>query len=195
MLSYRDLHILGLWLYQNYHYFKVTQPVFLLYALLLVLRLADRATRWRAAPAAALAIVVAFGWRAHLTPMPAAVAASAAGVAIPSLPQLDDAAIVPGTGTWDAFYLAPSVLTIDDTIFRSRTDFIFYPRTHDFLVVPLRPLPPDPGMLTVAAGIHVEADAPVQKVRQTIVFGLPCAFGIAGGAVCGGLGAPLIPSQ
>jgi hypothetical protein len=62
-------------------------------------------------------------------------------------------------------------------------------------VVPLRPLPPDPGVLTVAAGIHVEAGVPAIKVLQTITFGLPCAFGLAGSAVCGSVGVPLIPSQ
>ena len=65
----------------------------------------------------------------------------------------------------------------------------------DFLVVPLRKLPPHPGLLTVAAGVHVEAGVPALKVRQTIAFGLPCAFGLAGSAVCGSLGVPLIPSR
>jgi hypothetical protein len=62
-------------------------------------------------------------------------------------------------------------------------------------VVPLRPLPPHPGLLTVAAGVHVDAGAPVLKVRQNIVFGLPCAFGLAGSEVCGNVSVPLIPSR
>jgi plasmid stabilization system protein ParE len=195
-LAYRDLHILSLWLLDSDHYFKVTQPIFLLYALLLIVRLADRATRWRAASAAGLVIVLGFGWRAGLTPMHADVApASADGVAIPSLERVDEAAIVRGTGPWNAFYLAPNILTIDGTRFLSRPDFKIYPRSRDFLVVPLRPLPPDPGVLTVAAGIHVEAGVPAIKVLQTITFGLPCAFGLAGSAVCGSVGVPLIPSQ
>jgi hypothetical protein len=60
MLSYRDLHILSLWLSGSDHYFKVTQPIFLLYAHLLIVQLADRTTRWRAAAAVSLAIVPAF---------------------------------------------------------------------------------------------------------------------------------------
>jgi len=200
MLSYRDLHIVALWLLDSDHYFKVTLPVFLLYALLLAVRLADRATRWRVAVAAGLAIVLAFGWRATLTPMqaptPADVAPpSAAGVTIPSLDRVNEAAIVRGTGPWNDFYRARNILTIDGTGFRSPQDFKIYPRSTDFLVLPLRPLPPGPGLLTVAEGIHVEPDAPVLKVRQTIVFGLPCAFGLAGPAVCGGAGVPLIPSR
>jgi hypothetical protein len=196
VLSYRDLHILSLWLFQSYHYFKVAQPIFLLYALLLVVRLADRATRWRAVAAAGFAIVLAFGWRAGLAPMRAEVApASAGGITIPGLERVDEVAIVRGTGDWDAFYMARSFLLVDGHRFRSRADFRIYPRSTDFLVVPLRPLPPDPGLLLVADGIHVAADAPVLKVRQTIVFGLPCAFGLAGSAVCGSAGAPLIPSR
>jgi hypothetical protein len=199
-LCYRDLHILSLWAYQSYHYFKVTQPILLLYALVLVVQLADRTTRWRPACAAGLAIVLAFGWRASLVSLPVQgqeqiAPASAGGVVIPSLQRVDEAAIVRGSGTWNAFYLDENILTIDGTRFRSRADFKIYPRPEDFLVVPLRPLPPHPGLLTVAAGIHVEAGAPVLKARQTIVFGLPCAFGLAGSAVCGSAGVPLIPSQ
>jgi len=195
-LCYRDLHILSLWAYQSYHYFKVTQPILLLYALVLVVQLADRATRWRTACAAGLAIVLAFGWRAGLVPMQAEFApASTDGVVIPSLERVDEAAIVRGSGAWNAFYIADNFLTIDGTRFRSRPDFKIYPRREDFLVVPLRPLPPHPGLLTVAVGIHVEAGAPVLKVRQTIVFGLPCAFDLAGSAVCGSLGVPLISSR
>jgi hypothetical protein len=196
VLSYRDLHILTLWLYQSYHYVKVTQPILLLYALLLVLRLADRTTRWRAALAACVAIILAFGWRAVLTPVRTEVAQATGGeVTIPALEQVDEAAIVRGTGTWHAFYLGANFLTIDGRKFRDRPDFKIYPRSADFLLVPLRKLPPYPGLLTVAEGVHVEADVPVLKVRQTIVFGLPCAFGLAGSAVCGALGAPLIRSQ
>ena len=196
MLSYRDLHIVALWLLDSDHYFKVTLPIFLLYALLLAVRLADRTTRSRAAVVAGLAIVLAFGWRASLVPVQAEVAPpSAGGVVIPSLERVDEAAIVRGTGTWSALFLDKHILTIDGTRFRSRYDFEIYPRSKDFLLVPLRPLPPDPGLLTVAAGVHIEADAPVLKARQTIVFGLPCAFGIAGSAVCGNLGVPLIPSR
>jgi hypothetical protein len=62
-------------------------------------------------------------------------------------------------------------------------------------VVPLRPLPSDPGLLTVAAGVRLRADVPALKVWQTITLGLPCAFGLAGSAVCGSVGVPLIPSQ
>jgi len=196
MLSYRDLHIVALWLLDSDHYFKVTLPIFLLYALLLAVRLADGTTRWRVAAVAGLAIVLAFGWRASLTPIQAEVApASADGVTIPSLARVDEAAIVRGTGPWDDFYRARNILAIDGSTFRTPQDFKLYPRSTDFLVLPLRPLPSHPGLLTVAVGIHVEPDAPVLKVRQTIVFGLPCAFGLAGSAVCGSVGVPLIPSR
>jgi hypothetical protein len=200
MLSYRDLHILALWLLDSDHYFKVTLPIFLLYALLLAVRLADSTTRWRAAALAGLAIVLAFGWRAGLTPMqpPTLAEVAPAGtddVTIPSLERVNQAAIVRGTGPWKDFYGTRNILTIGGTRFRTPQDFKLYPRTTDFLVLPMRPLPPEPGLLTVAEGIHVEPDAPVLKVRQTIMFGLPCAFGLAGSAVCGSIGVPLIPSR
>ena len=194
MLSYRDLHTLGFWLFGNYHYFKVTQPIFLLYALVLVSRLADRAIRWRSAFAAFAAVVLAFGWRASLVPLPVELPPAAAhSVAVAPLSRLDDAAIVPGTGTWNAFYVDDQVLTIGGERFYSLYDFRLYPRFGDFLLVPLRPLPPGSGVLTVARGVHIEPDARARAARQTITFGLPCAFGLAGYAVCGNLGAPLIP--
>ena len=195
-LSYRDLHIVGLWLFGIYHYFKVTQPVFLLFALVLAVRLADRATRWRAAAAAVLAIVLAFGWRASLTPLPEqAEATTSGGTAIPSLGSIDDAAIVRGTGPWDAFYSHASMLTIDGVRFSSPHDFTLLPRSTDFLLVPLRPLPPHQGVLAVAEGLHIAPDVPAVMVRQTMSFGPPCAFGLAGSAVCGTAGTPLIPSR
>jgi hypothetical protein len=196
LLCYRVLHIFGLWLYGNYHYFKVTQPVFLLFALVLAVRLADRATRWRAGFAAVAAIVLMFGWRASLVSMPEEVAAATSGgVAIPSLGSLDDAAIVQATGTWNEINSKANVLTIDGVRFRSPHDFRLYPRSTDCLLVPLRPLPPHPGVLTVADGLRVVPGVPAVKVRQTMSFGLPCLFGLAGSAVCGSLGAPLIPSR
>ena len=137
-----------------------------------------------------------FGWRAELTPVPGEVVpATSGGVAIPSLGSLDDAAIIEGTGTWNAFYYASNVLTIDGLQFRTSLDFKLYPRSTDFLLVPLRPLPPHPGVLTVAEGVRIAPDAPVVKVRQVVSFGLPCLFGLAGSKVCGSLGTPLIPSQ
>ncbi len=196
VLCYRDLHIEGVWLYGNYHYFKVTQPVFLLYAVLLAARLVDRATRWRAAVAAVVAVVLLFGWRASLIPVAEqAVPSVPGGIATPSLGSLDDAAIVPGTGTWEAIYYGKHVLTIGGRQFLSRYDFRLYPRRDDLLLVPLRPLPPSPGELAVADGVRVETNVPVAKLRQAISFGVPCMFGLAGSAVCGSLGAPLIPSR
>jgi hypothetical protein len=196
VLCYRDLHIEGLWLYGNYHYFKVTQPVFLLYALMLAVRLADRATRWRAAVASVVAIMLLFCWRASLVPVKEQVTASVpGGIAIPSLGSLDDAAIVPGTGSWEAIYYGKHVLTIGGRQFLNRYDFRLYPRRSDLLLVPLRPLPPGLGELAVADGVRVAANVPAVKLRQVIAFGVPCMFRLAGSAICGSLGAPLIPSR
>jgi hypothetical protein len=96
------------------------------------------------------------GWRASLMPMQAqAVVASANGVTIPSLERVDEAAIVRGTGTWDEFYMRRNFLTIDGTTFLSRPDFKIYPRSKDFLIVPLRPLPSDPGLPSVCTFMSV----------------------------------------
>jgi hypothetical protein len=195
-LSYRNLRIEGLWLFGSYHYYKVTQPVFLLFALVLAVRLADRATRGRAAVAALVAIMAMFGWRARLIPTPEQVAAAtSSGITIPTLESVDNAAIVQGTGKWSGFLSSANVLTVDGLQYNNSSGFMLHPRSTDFLVVPLRPLPPHTGVLTVAEGLRVTPDAPVVKVRQAIEFGLPCAFDFAGSAVCGSLGAPLIPSR
>lgn len=69
---------------------------------------------------------------------------------------------------------------------------LLYPRGEDFLLVPLRPLPPHPYVLNVDEGIRVETGIPAVKVRQTIAFGMPCLFGLAGRAVWVSFGAPLI---
>jgi hypothetical protein len=153
-------------------------------------------TRWRAAVAAAVAIVAMFGWRASVVPMPGqAAAANSGGVAIPALPSVNDAAIVAGTGQWSAFRSGKNVLTVEGLRFSNSSGFKLHTRASDFLLVPLRPLPPHPGMLTVDEGVHVEPGIPVVKAHQTITFGLPCAFGLAGSTVCGTLGSPLISSR
>ena len=195
-LSYRDLHIIGFWLFGNYHYFKVTQPVLLLFALVLAVRLTDRATRWRAALSSAAAIMLMFSWRASLVPVPTQVeATTSGGIAIPGLGSADDAAIVRGIGTWNKLLYGKHVLTIDNAQFRNLYDFRLYPRSTDFLLIPVRPLPPHSGVLTVADGLRIEPDVAAVKVHQTIEFGVPCMFDLAGSAVCGAMGTPLIPSR
>lgn len=185
-LSYRDLHILGFWIFFNYHYFKVTQPIFLLYAVLLLARLADRQTRRMGSIAAASAIVLGFGWRVRLAPRPGhGEPAQQQTVRLPALNRIDDVAIVPGGGKFKAFYFKSETLVIAGRRFHSLTDFRLYPRHGDFLVIPLRPLPRGRGLLTVPPGVHIDPGARASAARQTIVFGLPCAFDLAGSQVCG----------
>jgi hypothetical protein len=195
MLSYRDFHIIGLWLYGNYHYFKVTQPIFFLYALVLASRLADRTIRWRVTLAALVAIVLALGWRVGLTPLTVNLPpATAKGISLPPLNHIDEAAIVRGTGSWSALYFDNHLLMIDGKAFHDPYDFRLYPRSRDFLVLPLRPLPKGPATLTDVQDLpRIEVGAPAVAARQTISFGMPCAFGLAGRSVCGSGGTPLTP--
>jgi hypothetical protein len=194
MLSYRDLHILGLWLYGNYHYFKVTQPIFLLYALVLVSRLGNRAICGRVVVTAVATVVLAFGWRASLTPVSATLPpATQHSIAVPPLDRINEVAIVPGTDTWNGFYYGNHVLTLGGRVFHDPYDFRLYPRRRDFLLVPLRSLPSGSGTLTITPDLHIDPGTRARAARQTISFGVPCAFGLAGRSICGSLGAPLIP--
>jgi hypothetical protein len=56
-------------------------------------------------------------------------------------------------------------------------------------------LPDASGVLVPAAGLLLDPAIPAERVRQHIVFGLPCAFGLAGAATCGTAGVPLIPPR
>lgn len=193
LLSYRDLHTLGFWLYSNYHYFKAAQPVLMLFALLLVSGLATRETRLPAAIAAGGAIILAFGWRAELVPHPAPAAAVVGGVAVPPLPDPTMAAVLRGRTTWNAAYFGENWLHIGGRAYHSLFDFRLYPRGEDVLLVPVRPLPDAPGVLIPAPGFAAEPGMAAERMRQDIRFGLPCAFRLAGRDICGGAGTPFIP--
>lgn len=186
LLCYRDLHILGFWPYGNTHYFKATQPVLLLLAVAFGVGLVDRSVRWREIGVAVLALAGLSCWRAELVP-----GAAAAPGSIGDLSRVDRVAIVDGHGNWAAFYSGAHGLRIGGVAFHHNDDFKIYPRAHDFLVVPLRPLPSGEAVLTTDGGITRGA-APAVQARQVVVFGLPCLFGLAGDRVCGHLGAPVI---
>jgi hypothetical protein len=194
MLAYRDLHMLGFWLYGNYHYFKVTQPVFLLFSIVLLQHLFDRRRVLRCAAASLTAIVLAFGWRAALVQVAVLPASPASGgMVLPSLDHLQDAAILQGNGSWKEIYSGKHRIVIGTAPFGDPYDFRIYPRARDLVVVPLRPLPAGQAVLMDAAGLRLVPGAPVVQARQQIDFGLPCLFNLAGTARCGTEGAPLIP--
>ncbi len=195
LLCYRDLHTSGFWLYGNYHYFKAVQPVLLLFAIALTVGVMDRSLGWRGMGAALAAVGLVFVWRAELVPGPAVVSAPMAeGVAVGAVGTLESAVILPATGRWNAIYSGAHTLTIGGAVFYHNYDFKLYARRDDMLLIPIRKLPPGPAVLTLGTGVTLGA-GPVLSARQTIVFGLPCAFGLAGAATCGGLGAPLIAGQ
>eukprot|EP01037_Dinobryon_pediforme_P014972 gene14972-15111_t len=184
MLCYRDLHLLGLWPYGNAHYFKAIQPVLLLLALALPMNRNIRRREW------ALAAITLFAmtcWRAELQP-----GAQAPPGTIGDLSHLNSTAIVPATGPWAAFYSGAHRLTLGSANFAHNNDFKLYPRATDVLVIPLRPLPEGTAMLFTDPAVQLKAE-PSQQATQTIVFALPCLFGLAGTSICGSAGAPVIP--
>jgi hypothetical protein len=187
MLCYRDLHLLGLWAYGNAHYFKVVQPVLLMLALALPIGVWDRSLGWREIGVAVVALIGLACWRAELVP-----GAMAATGTVGDLSRLDRAAIVPGQGSWAAFYSGGHRLEIGGVEFHHNGDFKIYPRAADFLVLPLRRLPAGDAVLVSDPGVRI-GTGPAREARQNIVFGLPCLFGLAGHGVCGVAGAPVIP--
>lgn len=186
MLCYRDLHILGFWTYGNVHYFKAVQPVLLLLAMAAVIGIFDGRFRRREIGVALLVLLGLSCWRAELVAGEVIVAAGSVG----DLRALDHAAIVPGGGSWAALYSGAHALMIGGVTFHHNDDFKLYPRKGDFLIVPLRRLPPGDAVLNLAAG--AVQTGPAHAARQVLVFGMPCLFGLAGESVCGRLGAPLI---
>jgi hypothetical protein len=187
MLCYRDLHILGFWLYGNFHYFKVVQPVLLLFAIAVPQGLLDRSLRWREVGIGMAVMASVMCWRAQLVPGDAV--ASATRGAVGDLSAVSDAAIIEAGGRWSALYSGAHVLSIGGVDFHHNLDFKLYPRQGDVLLVPLRKLPAGDAVLSPAPGVMVGRAV---SARQVLVFGLPCVFGLAG-ARCGTVGAPLVP--
>jgi hypothetical protein len=107
------------------------------------------------------------------------------------LGTVESAAVVPGHGSWAAFYSGAHSLRIGGQVFRHNDDFKLYPRAGDFLVIPLRPLPAGDAVLVADSDI-VLGPGPARHARQVIVFGLPCLYRIAGEGVCGRAGTPVI---
>ncbi|MGI4878116.1 MAG: hypothetical protein ACRYG4_11600, partial [Janthinobacterium lividum] len=193
LLAYRDLHVLGLWLNGNYHYFKVTQPILLLFAVMLVRLASDRSTR-SSLVAATVAIIALFSWRAVLLPVVTAAATTVSGaILLPAIDRLDAAVILRGRPTWKETYEGSHVVVIGQSWYHDVYDFRIYGRDGDMLLIPLRHLPTGRPLLENAARLGIDLAAPVIAARQTIRFGLPCAFRLAGTAICGSKGAPVLP--
>ena len=192
MLSYRDLHMFGLWLFWNYHYFKPALPVFGLFGIALYMALADRKIALRSGIAAVAAITLAFGWRAELVPTGALPApATASRIPLPSLDHLDDAAIVPATLAWPDTGADAQSLFVGSKQYANLFAFRLYRREHDVMIWPLRRLAPGDGVLH-ATGLSLAQGMPVVKAERRISFAMPCLFNLAGTVVCGQAGAPLL---
>lgn len=190
ILAYRDLHISGLWLYWNFHYFKPAQPVFMLFTILLLRNLLDRTKTMRSSIAALGAIILAFCWRAELVPI-GSLATMSGRILLPSLDHLNNAAIVPGNLTWAALDAKTQKINVGMTQYENSFDFRIYRRQHDMIIVPLRRLDAGRGVLH-APGLKLTNGATVIVARQQLVFGLPCLFNLAGYEICGRLGAPFL---
>ena len=96
LLVYRDLHPTGLWLYNNYHYFKWLLPVFGLYTVLL-LRMLCQPGRLAAAAATLAVVAGLFMWRVQAVepmPMPRLLSGKQDVLLPTGLSRLDDALFV-----------------------------------------------------------------------------------------------------
>ncbi|MBV9748853.1 MAG: hypothetical protein JO157_08560 [Acetobacteraceae bacterium] len=181
-LAYRDLHLAGLFRYNNYHYFKWVLPLLALYAVLLVGALASRA-RWRGALAGCVCAAALLCWRPGLVDQrQVSVVQSAHRLTLPGgLPSLWDVLYVPATGVpgggltaWELIYAGSHHLEQGGTRFEMPYDFRLYPETGGFMLQPLRPFPPGNLTLETAPETILDASAPAVFARQHLAFGLPC---------------------
>ena len=143
-LAYRGLNPDWLWRYNLYHYFQWILPLFALYAVLLVFRLASPAgTRWRTAVSAAAALVILLPWRVEVASAGAAPQhANGGGITIPGgLPELGDSAIIEANGGNTAILMGDHRLMIGQHQFANLYDFQAYPRQSGLMITPLRRLP------------------------------------------------------
>ena len=176
-LAYRDLHAEGLWRFDNVHYFKVTLPIFGLYAAAVVALVVHRG-RHLAAAAGALAIVPLVCWRAELRPTGrdgAQIAGPHSLALARGLAPLDTAIAVAATGDWHDIYFGAHTLQADGVVYaRHHVDLKTYPVPGGFILVPLRMLPAIPSVLAVDPAVDLDPTHPPIVLRQAIRFGLPC---------------------
>ena len=179
-LAYRDLHPPGLWLYNNYHYFKWVLPVFGLYSVFLLITLVSSPARWRAGLVATAVVVLLFPWRpewiADRASHPIDIKDPHAFILHGGFPAIDSALLFKAQASWEASYLGHHEMHIDGSTFREYADFRVYQVEDGFLLVPLRPLPPGDVAFTTDPGMMINPDFVPVIGRQRIVPGLPCWF-------------------
>ncbi len=184
-LAYRGLNPDWLWRYNLYHYFQWILPLFALYAVLLVFRLASPAgTRWRTAVSAAAALVILLPWRVEVASAGAAPQhANGGGITIPGgLPELGDSAIIEANGGNTAILMGDHRLMIGQHQFANLYDFQAYPRQSGLMITPLRRLPSGDARIILGPGITVHDAGAPRRLTQRVVFGWPCWFALAGNA-------------
>jgi hypothetical protein len=180
-LTYRDLYPEGLFLYENYHYYKWVMPVFALYCLALCCDLFFVSARQRisAVILVLVGLCLLLPWRAQFadsrpierdaTADPLHTLAFHSG-----LTSVADAILVSASGSWSALYGGTSALTVDGHSYTERLDYKIHPALGGFFVVPLRPLPAGPASLTVDPTVTLDPTVPLIHAQQAIVFGWPC---------------------
>lgn len=177
-LCYRDLHVPGLFQFQNQHYFKWTVPVFALYALALVHLVVVR-RRLLVGGAAIAAVVLLSCWRVQLAVVragPAAtVLADGRGLALPhGLGRIDSVVLASAPEDFLSEYFGAHVLQAGGHRYAAARDFKVMPVPSGFMVFPLRRLPAVPSELRLVDPVRLAASATVLTGRQQIVFGVPC---------------------
>ena len=176
-LCYRDLHVPGLFLFQNQHYLKWTLPVFGLYALALPYLLVRR--RVAACVVAVVVVSLLSCWRAELVVShaqpPATVLAGGAGLALPrGMKRVGDAVLATSPDDFRGLYFGKHTIEADGQSFDAGIDFKLIPVPFGFMMIPLRPLPGGPSELHLAEPLRLDPAATVITARQAIVFGFPC---------------------
>ncbi len=177
-LCYRDLHVPGLFGFNNQHYFKWVIPVFALYCAGLARFLFVE--RKLAAVAAATAVIISLScWRAELVaiaaPPGAAVLPDGHGLVLPGGPApLDIAYLAASPDDFIGLYLGHHTIDQGSTIWHANSDFKIFPIPLGFMLLPLRVLPQQPSILHLQSAVTLNTYEKVFSARQRVVFGLPC---------------------
>lgn len=169
-LIYRDLHPIGLWRFELYHYFTWSLPLFGLYACRLVLIV----LRWReprfvrAAVAAAVATPLLFWCHERLVPRATLAPVRDAVLEIPhGLAPIDMAVTVPGHGAGNLLAVDATATAVDGRVFHSGFDFVVYDAGGLLRILPLRPLPAIATRLRLDDGhFTTNGAAPVLDVQR-----------------------------
>ncbi|NVN36857.1 hypothetical protein [Komagataeibacter swingsii] len=180
-LSYRDLHPEGLWRYNNYHYFKWTQPFFFIFFinLIYVFIKSSKKTRVFIALSSFMILLLLTMWRVDFVPLPAyeqtAYFRTAHEIDIPNgLTTYAQAIRVQAKGSFESINDNHSVFIQAGQIRSFNHNVKAWPINGGFLLESLRKLPSGPGRLLIGNDITPIVGSVPQLGYIVPHFGLPC---------------------